>query len=392
MIIGAGWLLWTVGALGCRPNGEKLEFQSERVATMTVNVLRIAEVEEAETKEIFFGQLTPQRESRLAFRTGGKVKSIQNIASRVPAGELLAELDQPELEQQKTQLEAQLDELRQDRPSNAPPSGRPSTPTARPAAPGAAPTQPPPGEPQIAALERQLRNLESQLEMGRIVAPFDAIVAETYVDTSAMAPPSSPAIRIVEDAAPRIKVALPRTIADRLQPNQPVQVRVDEQTVDCRVNTIAIEERPVGSRFVWLQTEQPWDEGSWSFGQTVETSFTMSTSQGSEAGAPRESSSANRPGFWLPQSALTRAANGLWSVYVVAEPAESDSSVGEFTLARKIVEVIQLQDDWALVQGDLRRAEMVVANGPHRVVPGQAVRIEDVSDNFLAPGSEGAAE
>ena len=361
-----GGLLLVITLLGCRPSDETLDFPSERTITPTVNVLRIVEVGGLDHPEVYFGQLMPQRESRLGFRAGGEVKSIQGIGSRVSAGNILAELDLEDLEQQQAKLKAQLEEQKQGSTGQVAPTGQP-----RPASPPTGPS----------TLEQTLSKVEEQIAMGRLKAPFDAIVAETYVDQSGMAPPSSPVVRIVEDAAPMVKVALPRAIANRLQPGKAAQVLIGEQSVEFQVEAIAIEERPVGSRIVWLHTDDPLDGGAWSFGQTVATSFRIPME------LPPE-----RASFWLPQSALTRAANGLWSVYVVTEPAQNDSSLGQFTLTRKIIRVHRMHDEWVVAQGDLRQGALVVANGLHRVVAGQAVRIEDVSDSFAAPGNAGEPE
>ena len=93
-------------------------------------------------------------------------------------------------------------------------------------------------------------------------------------------------------------------------------------------------------------------------------------------------------------SQLDLAAGTLTTQTVIADNNEAggEPSFGEFTLGRKVVDVLHLQGEWALAQGALSPGEMVVANGTHRVVPGQTIRIEDVSDSFLAPADAGAAE
>ena len=79
------------------------------------------------------------------------------------------------------------------------------------------------------------------------------------------------------------------------------------------------------------------------------------------------------PGAWLPVSALSEGRRGLWRVFV-AVPVPSAPGRAEIRVAD--VELIQAEADRVYVRGPLDAGELVVADGGHRVVPGQIVRLE----------------
>ena len=109
----------------------------------------------------------------------------------------------------------------------------------------------------------------------------------------------------------------------------------------------------------------------WIFGETVEVLFWMPTA---------------KSGFWVPHSALQREANGLWAVYIVR--TENDDQYAD----RTIVEVVQLEDQQALVRGALNDDDLIIIDGLNRIVPGQRVQGTIVTTSFTAPGPPGAGE
>jgi len=80
-------------------------------------------------------------------------------------------------------------------------------------------------------------------------------------------------------------------------------------------------------------------------------------------------------GIWLPTSALTEGIRGLWTCYVLV-PNDNDG----YTVAPQSVEIIHQEADRVLVRGTLQPDDRVVANGTHRLVPGQPVEpLEQIS-------------
>ena len=80
----------------------------------------------------------------------------------------------------------------------------------------------------------------------------------------------------------------------------------------------------------------------------------------------------NTEGYWLPTEALTQGIRGLWTCYVLTESEDTDN----YQVKQHSVEIIHQKGDRALVRGTLQTGDKIVANGTHRLVPGQLVSLD----------------
>ncbi len=330
---------------------------SNPAAVLTVNVLRVSPVDEAVETAVFFGTLEPNRQSRLGFARGGQIKTLfKRTGDEAKEGEKLAELAQEQLENQKQDIEQSILRAKQ--------QIQPGEQNLR-----------PPVQQEIQQLESQLQVVDLEFAQGLIVAPYDCVVAEHTADVGDRVAPQSPVLQVLENTRPLVETSLPRKIADRLNIGQAIWVGIGGQPVQAQLLARSPVESPLGSKKISLQISDDLPPNSWSFGQTVKIKFFL----------PTENS-----GFWLPYSALNRESEGLWSTLVIAEnepPDEQDSPSAGATVARKMLELVQLETDWALVRGEIVAGEAVIVNGSHRVVPGQRVKINDVSSQLVQPGA-----
>ena len=342
---------------GCEQGNSTPFFQSQTQTTtdpsvLNVNAMRISKVENAIEISVFFGTLQPNRQSQLRFRQGGQIKSFsKEVGQSVVAGEPIAQLEMAALENQKTELEQAIQRA----------------------------SQPPNGQPQLDTqqLQSQLQTIQSELNRGIIFAPYDCIVAAQNVVAGDSVSPQSSIATVVEKLPVHVQVNLPVKIAQSLEDGSEVWVIVGEESVKAQVKNKSPVESTAGSRIVSFQITDPIETASWSFGQTVKIRFLTTT---------------DNSGFWIPTSALSRESTGLWSALVVAEAGEGESADRKnFSVQRRMVELVQFEDDWALAQGSLADGELVIVNGSHRVVPGQKVDALDVSAQYAKP-SEGAGE
>ena len=85
-------------------------------------------------------------------------------------------------------------------------------------------------------------------------------------------------------------------------------------------------------------------------------------------------------GFWLPFSALGESHRGLWAGYIASHDAE-----GSLRVERLNVEILHLEDERAFVRAPLPKQAQVIAQGLHRLVPGQ--KIEAANDPELHTAS-----
>ena len=68
-----------------------------------------------------------------------------------------------------------------------------------------------------------------------------------------------------------------------------------------------------------------------------------------------------------------------------------EGSARETYARARTLEVIQLHDDLALVQGALNRGDQVIVNGLNRIVPGQKILATLVENSMAIPSPEGVS-
>jgi RND family efflux transporter MFP subunit len=77
----------------------------------------------------------------------------------------------------------------------------------------------------------------------------------------------------------------------------------------------------------------------------------------------------NKTGFWLPLNAITDGIRGQWNIFIAKEKGS-----GEFTLQAETIQVIHATKNQVFVTGLSKNSHTIVADGLHRLVPGQTVK------------------
>lgn len=326
------------GCDGIRSSSQSTADVVSRQPTL-VNVIQVAEVSDSLTTEVCFGKLKPDLHASLSFAVPGRVKTVFKYAGdQCKKGDVLAVLSQPELDDQKAQVEAVIPEL--------------------------------PHGPEVAELQAKLKSIDVQLAAGTLVAPFDGLVFECSIDTGSRTSPGMSAMVVANDGTPFVDATLPKHIAAQLVPNQTFWVATDSTSVVLKVASLSPSAESLGSQRLRLDFVDDLPDGLWTLGDVVEIRFYVRTGQ---------------TGFWVPLSALQRTSSGQWSVHVLDG---ADKTVVE----RRIVDVLQLEDDFALVTGTLVDGDELVAEGGHRIVTGQKVTAINVSKKFVSPFLQEATE
>lgn len=330
---------------------------------LNVNVMRVTEEATTIETSVFYGSLVPNRQSRLGFGRGGLIKNaFKQVGDEVKQGEIIAELQQDQLDSQKRDLEQAIQDSKQ--PTAAPQS--------------AAANQQERSKTQ--QLETQLRELDLELSKGVIVAPYDCIVADFNLEVGDLVSPQAPVLQVVENVQPKVEASLPVKIVDELQDGRLIWLSFGDQAAQAQLETQSPFASSAASKKISLEIVTELAPGSWTFGQSVEIRFLLPT---------------DHTGFWVPWSALSRESNGLWSALVVPEKADlektesksTSSDDSTFKVTRKMIELVQLEDEWALIRGALQDGEFVIVNGLHRIVPGQRVKTDDITDQYSKPGA-----
>ena len=322
------WILWfavgftLIGTGGCEVKKVDSSQPADNPNRLSVNCIAVIRVDKTVETSIYVGTLEPKQKQTLGFGVGGTLDSIGSVGQKFSANTVITSLKVDELESQRLELERQLSE-------------EPTT---------------EPNDPRNA----QLQGLVSEIQRRQLVAPFDCVVVKRFVEGGSLVRAQSPVIEIFAQAKPRIRIELPSRVERLLTVGQELSFVTGGETILGAVTQKAVNENSVGSTEVWFDVTSEF-ENEFRFGQLVEAQLNFEQ---------------ERSGFWLPLTALSRSGSGLWSVLSVGQ---YDAETKEAAVTQKLVSVVQLEDDYVLIDGELSESELVIANGIHRVVPGQTV-------------------
>ncbi|MEM7712496.1 MAG: efflux RND transporter periplasmic adaptor subunit [Cyanobacteria bacterium P01_A01_bin.68] len=213
----------------------------------------------------------------------------------------------------------------------------------------------------VKQLEASISDLEINIAKSTIKAPFAGIVSARQIDEGTVVNTGQSVVKLVENTSPEARIGIPTTVVNRLRVGSKQKVEINNQTSNAVVASILPEVNPnTRTQVVVLKLESSLIPGI-NPGQTVRLKLTDTI--------PTE-------GFWLPNKALTQGLRGLWTSYVLTEPKADNTSVprNSFVLEQRTVEVLHQESDRVLVRGTLQPGDRIVANGVHRLVPGQVVR------------------
>jgi len=313
--------------------------------TVAVRVANASFERDAIQPSHLYGKLVATRQSRLTFGRPGRVKTVYaDLGDRVVAGEVLAEFDLDEVRNRVGLLERTLSES----------EGRPAGPGDRAVSSSSA---------QLPQLRSQLADLRAQIDAGTIVAPYDGIVTQRGIDVGDSVSPSIPAFQVIEDRQPLIEASVPRSLSQPPSTVSSISVVIDGETHSAEVLRRAPAVDAAGAEKVLLKIDADLPREQWAFGRVIELRFESST---------------GNSGFRIPLSALNRSAAGGWTVFVTSSP---DDSNGSARVVPRTIDVLQTDEESALVRGELQSSDRIVVEGTHRIVPGQRVNLVDSTND-----------
>jgi len=205
----------------------------------------------------------------------------------------------------------------------------------------------------------QQASIEVELKKSKLTAPFDGIVIDRMTDEGRATNPGVPVLLLEELGKTEIRVGLPLKEARQLSVGELLKVEKDEHTFNAVVERINLALSTSRVSEIYLLPHDYEDQMLIS-GELVNVVL--------------EKNLALDQGIWLPLSSLTEYGRGLWSVYL-AKPQETNMTSA--IVERTIVEVIQIQGEFAQVKGGVSKETIpyVVKSSTHRVVAGQKVQL-----------------
>ncbi|MEM8778266.1 MAG: efflux RND transporter periplasmic adaptor subunit [Cyanobacteria bacterium P01_G01_bin.49] len=207
----------------------------------------------------------------------------------------------------------------------------------------------------VKQLTANISDVDITINKSTLKAPYNGIVATRQLDEGTVANTGDSVIRLIENAAPEARIGMPTKVIEDLQIGSSKTLKLGSQTYRARVDSILpevnLETRTQIVVFNLDRSAIPQINP----GQTVKLELVETI---------------NTQGYWLPIDSLSQGIRGLWTCYVVIKPEGQDF----FEVQQQAVEIIHQKSDRALVRGTLQPGDHVVANGTHRLVPGQKIR------------------
>ncbi len=204
----------------------------------------------------------------------------------------------------------------------------------------------------VAQLAASIDNVNVDIEDTQLRAPFSGTIAHRHADEGLVVGAGQAVLTLVEDSKLEAWIGLPVKAADTLGVGDAIALLVDGQTLDAAVISISPQlDHPTRTRRVRARLSDA-SGASIVPGQIVRLVIDQRI---------------DTQGFWLPTSAISQGARGLWTLYVVANGG---------VVERRDVEVLHTQGNRVFVRGTVSDRERVITQGIHRVAPGQRVDMQ----------------
>jgi len=323
--------------------------------------LEVEQLSELPVARRFSGLIKTTQRSDLGFELGGKLAQLNNHeGDRVEAGQILAVLDTTLLSIERRELQAQKAEAK----ANLKLVNANLTRQRTLEKDGYASKQ---QRDELLAekgvLEASLQRLNASLEANNtrvekshLKAPFGGVVSERYIEAGTVVATGVPVFRLLQTSVLEAHIGVPKANARQLEMGSLQKVYVGGVGTLARVIGIGTDLKAgTHTATVRLQIAA---EAEFFPGDLVELELNDSIKQA---------------GYYLPLSSLTEGMRGLWNVYALV----FDDSAGLYRLETRDVQINYTDDNYVYVQGALENGEQIVANGLHRLVPGQLVRRQD---------------
>lgn len=211
-------------------------------------------------------------------------------------------------------------------------------------------------EARVEAGIAHLASLDIELEKSRLLAPYDGVVADRYVQQGAIVNPGVPVLRILETAAQESHIGVSAERVGELKAGANYTLRLRGQPIQARLLSVRPDVDPA-TRTATAVFALP-EETNALDGEAVTLELQETVAE---------------DGGWLPIAALLEGSRGVWTVLRVEPDGEELRTVSE------AVEVLEVNGDRAFVRGTLPSGAQVVASGMHRISPGALVSAASVT-------------
>ena len=306
---------------------------------LSLEILEVKMMESYKITREFPGKLLPAQQSNLAFEIPGKINVVNvDIGDAVKKGQILAELDNREATAQLKQAKAKYDLALQilNRYKDLRSEGHISIQDLDNAN----------SEELIA--KSQYEFYKVKLEQTKLIAPFDGVIQNRYLDTGSVINGGIPIVEILGSKNVEAHISIPLKFIDKLNIGNSYNFKIGNK-------------RPKGV----LARLAPMTPGG-SDNRLAIFNFDTFFDPGSIAELKLSLNIEGR-GTWVPIKSLSQSEQGIWAIYTV-----NDKKV----VVRDLVEILYFEGEYAYVNGTLNDGDLIILGGAQKIIEGKSLNIQ----------------
>ena len=303
--------------------------------------LEVLEVKTSQSYEIsknLPGELLPFQQSKIAFEITGRISSIfVDIGDRVKKDEVLAKLDDSEVNANLEQAVARLDLANQvlNRFEDLRKKGFISIQDFDKA------------KSEYLVAKSQVKFFEVKKSQTILRAPYDGFIQNRFVDEGTVINGSNPILEILDANKVEAHVSIPENLVNNLEVSNDYVFEIGQEKAKGKFKRLApMSASGSNSRLAIFEFSDFFIPGS-----VIDLIIKIKKSE---------------QGIWLPINSLSQSEQGLWSVYTVSDD-------GSNRVEKDFVRILHFENNYAYVSGTLKDGDLVILGGLSKIIEGQTL-------------------
>ena len=303
--------------------------------------LEVLEVKTSQSYEIsknLPGELLPFQQSKIAFEITGRISSIfVDIGDRVKKDEVLAKLDDSEVNANLEQAVARLDLANQvlNRFEDLRKKGFISIQDFDKA------------KSEYLVAKSQVKFFEVKKSQTILRAPYDGFIQNRFVDEGTVINGSNPILEILDANKVEAHVSIPENLVNNLEVSNDYVFEIGQEKAKGKFKRLApMSASGSNSRLAIFEFSDFFIPGS-----VIDLIIKIKKSE---------------QGIWLPINSLSQSEQGLWSVYTVSDD-------GSNRVEKDLVRILHFENNYAYVSGTLKNGDLVILGGLSKIIEGQTL-------------------
>ena len=303
--------------------------------------LEVLEVKTSQSYEIsknLPGELLPFQQSKIAFEITGRILSIYvDIGDRVKKDDVLAKLDDSEVNANLEQAIARLDLANQvlNRFEDLRKKGFISIQDFDKA------------KSEYLVAKSQVKFFEVKKSQTILRAPYDGFIQNRFVDEGTVINGSNPILEILDANKVEAHVSIPENLVNNLEVSNDYTFEIGQEKAIGKFKRLApMSASGSNSRLAIFEFSDFFIPGS-----VIDLIIKIKKSE---------------QGIWLPINSLSQSEQGLWSVYTVSDD-------GSNRVEKDLVRILHFENNYAYVSGTLKNGDLVILGGLSKIIEGQTL-------------------